>query len=276
MLDFVCPLSDNSEERLNGMEPTQPFHPVQGSSSLPDRVAEQLRSMIIEGELRPGARLSNEPDLAMALSVSRSTLRSALDRLVRDGLIVRRRGVGTFVAPRNLLHTNLNANIGATGLIRASGATPGLAALAVSQETPADDRVIELLELEPTSSVIVVRRVRTANNRRVILAREYLPTALLQRGVPPPSLSDLEQSLRAEQSLHAFFKKEVGLDVHHGVARLRPAKADGQIAAELQLPAGNLVMYLEQVDYEADGKPLLLSDEYWVADAFTFSVHRMN
>jgi GntR family transcriptional regulator len=276
MLDFVCPLSDNSEERPNGMKPSQPFHPVQGSSSLPDRVVEQLRSMILEGELRPGARLSNEPDLATALSVSRSTLRSALDRLVRDGFIVRRRGVGTFVAPHDHVHTNLNANTGATGLIRASGGTPGLAALAILHETPADDRVIELLELEPASPVIIVKRVRTANNHRVIFAREYLSAALLQRGVPPASLSDLEQSLHSEQSLHTFFKKTLGLDVHHGVARLRPAQADEGVAAELQLPVGSLLMYLEQVDYAADDTPLLLSDEYWVADAFTFSVHRMN
>jgi len=276
MLDFECPLSDNSEERLIVMKPSQPFQPVQGSSSLPDRVAEQLRSMIIDGELRPGARLSTEPDLATALSVSRSTLRSALDRLERDGLIVRKRGIGTFVAQHDHVHTNLNANTGATGLIRASGATPGVAALAISQGVPAEERVIQLLELEPASPVIVVRRVRTANNRPVIFATEYLPTALLQRGAPPPSLSDLEQSLRADQSLHAFFKTALGLDVHHGMARLRPAKADEEMAAELQVPAESLLMYLEQVDYEADGTPLLLSDEYWVADAFAFSVHRMN
>lgn len=252
---------------------SQPFHPVQESSPLPDRVAEQLRSMIIDGTLDPGARLSNEPELAKALSVSRSTLRAALDRLVRDGLIVRRRGVGTFVTSQQPVPTNLNVNIGATALICASGASPGIAELTVSQEL-GNDRVIESLQLDPASPVVAIERVRTANRHRVIYAREFMPAALLHMREPGISPSQLEQSLLAEHSIHAFFRQELGLEVHHGIARLRPAAADGLLANKLQVKPDSLLMYLEQLDYGADGRPLLLSDEYWVADAFTFSVHR--
>ncbi len=252
---------------------SQPFYPVQESSPLPDRVAEQLRSMIIDGTLDPGSKLSNEPELAKALSVSRSTLRAALDRLVRDGLIIRRRGVGTFVTSQQPVPTNLNVNIGATKLILASGASPGLAELKVSQEL-GTDRVIECLQLDPASSVILIDRVRTANGRRVIYAREFMPAALLHTRGPDIPLSQLEQSLAAEHSIHAFFRQQLGLEVHHGTARLRPAAADGLLARKLRIDPGSLLMYLEQLDCDIDGKPLLLSDEYWVADAFTFSVHR--
>lgn len=252
---------------------SQPFYPVQESSPLPDRVAEQLRSMIIDGTLDPGARLSNEPELAKALSVSRSTLRAALDRLVRDGLIVRKRGVGTFVTSQQPVPTNLNVNIGATGLIRSSGASPGLAELKVSQEL-GSERVIESLQLAPASPVVVIDRVRTANGLRVIYAREFMPAGLLHTRGPDVSLSTLEQSLVTDHSIHTFFRQLLGLEVHHGTARLRPAAADGLLARKLQIEPGSLLMYLEQLDYDADGRPLLLSDEYWVADAFTFSVHR--
>jgi len=229
--------------------------------------------MIIDGTLDPGARLSNEPELAKALSVSRSTLRAALDRLVRDGLIVRKRGVGTFVTSQQPVPTNLNVNIGATGLIRSSGASPGLAELKVSQEL-GSERVIESLQLAPASPVVVIDRVRTANGLRVIYAREFMPAGLLHTRGPDVSLSQLEQSLVTDHSIHTFFRQLLGLEVHHGTARLRPAAADGLLARKLQIEPGSLLMYLEQLDYDADGRPLLLSDEYWVADAFTFSVHR--
>jgi GntR family transcriptional regulator len=251
----------------------QPFYPVQESLPLPDRVTEQLRSMIIDGTLQPGTKLSNEPELSNALGVSRSTLRSALDRLVRDGLIVRRRGVGTFVTSEQPVPTNLNVNIGATGLIRASGATPGATELTVSQQL-GDDRVIERLELAPAASVIAVKRVRTANNRRVIYAREFMPAALLHMRGDEVLLTDLEQYLATDHSIHTFFRQVLGLEVHHGVAWLRPAAADTSLASKLHLTENSLLMYLEQVDYDASSRPLLLSDEYWVADAFTFSVHR--
>jgi GntR family transcriptional regulator len=252
---------------------TQPFHPVQESLPLPNRVTEQLRSMIIDGTLQPGARLSNEPELANALGVSRSTLRSALDRLVRDGLIVRKRGVGTFVTSQQPVPTNLNTNTGATGLIRASGATPGVAELTVSQQL-GDDRVIERLELVPAAPVITIERVRTANNRRVIYAREFMPAALLHMRGDEVPLAHLEQYLTTDHSIHAFFRQVLGLEVHHGVAWLRPATVDTSLASKLHSTENSLLMYLEQVDYDASSRPLLLSDEYWVADAFTFSVHR--
>jgi GntR family transcriptional regulator len=116
--------------------------------------------------------------------------------------------------------------------------------------------------------------VRTANGRRVIYAREFMPAELLHTRGPDVSLSQLEQSLVTDHSIHTFFRQLLGLEVHHGTARLRPAAADGLLARKLQIEPDSLLMYLEQLDYDADGRPLLLSDEYWVADAFTFSVLR--
>jgi DNA-binding transcriptional MocR family regulator len=65
--------------------------------SLTDRVAADLRSRIIRGELAPGARLPSERVLSEQLGVSRVTVVRALTRLRADGLLVTRHGSGTFV-----------------------------------------------------------------------------------------------------------------------------------------------------------------------------------
>ncbi|MCW5735881.1 MAG: GntR family transcriptional regulator [Enhydrobacter sp.] len=56
-------------------------------SSLPEAAAERLRTLIIEGELPPGARL-NERELSERLGVSRTPLREAFRMLAADGLLV--------------------------------------------------------------------------------------------------------------------------------------------------------------------------------------------
>lgn len=62
-----------------------------------DATEQALREWLSPGTHRPGDRLPPEQDLALQLGVSRGTLRAALERLEHNGLIVRRRGSGTFV-----------------------------------------------------------------------------------------------------------------------------------------------------------------------------------
>lgn len=64
-----------------------------------DQVFEQLRDLIFRGRLRAGEKLLPERELAQALSVSRPTLREAINKLVSLGLVEHRQGQGTFVGP---------------------------------------------------------------------------------------------------------------------------------------------------------------------------------
>ncbi len=79
-----------------------------------DQVFEQIRELIFRGELPPGDQLMPERELAEALNVSRTTVRSAISKLVAIGLLEHRQGHGTFVRPpetwrkRNPLAAALN------------------------------------------------------------------------------------------------------------------------------------------------------------------------
>jgi len=74
--------------------------------------------------------------------------------------------------------------------------------------------------------------------------------------------------------MYAFLRERCALDIHHGIAWIRPLPAEGYIAEKLQLPRGSSILHLEQVEFTPDGEPFALADEYYVADAFTFSVYR--
>jgi len=73
--------------------------PVDRSSPIPlyFQIAESRKEAIQSGALEPGQRLDNELELAERLGVSRPTVRQAIQRLAQQGLVVRRRGLGTVV-----------------------------------------------------------------------------------------------------------------------------------------------------------------------------------
>jgi GntR family transcriptional repressor for pyruvate dehydrogenase complex len=74
---------------------TEPIRPAK----LADAIAERLEQLILEGSLRPGERLLPERELAQKFDVSRPSLREALDKLEKRGLLYSGRGGATHVAP---------------------------------------------------------------------------------------------------------------------------------------------------------------------------------
>jgi GntR family transcriptional regulator len=258
---------------MDSTRPTNRIPQVQNSATLPEKVAEQLRGMVLRGELAPSAQLPTEPELSRALNVSRATLRAALDSLAREGVVVRRRGVGTFVAEQPLAANNLNLNWGVTEVIRATGAKPGTIDLTMRVEL-ADERHIQRLSLPPEAMVLIIERVRLADERPVAFSRDVVPLSLLPGPADEALLSELDAFLMREHSLYAYLRDTLGLDFHHAGAWLRPVVADPALAEKLDTTPGSPVLYIEQVDYNTAGAPLVLADEFHVAGAFTFTVYR--
>jgi GntR family transcriptional regulator len=116
--------------------------------------------------------------------------------------------------------------------------------------------------------------VRTADDRRVVLSYDVIPESLLRTPERRFSLAQIEQILIREQSIYTFLKRQLATEIHHAIAWLRPVIAERSVATKLHVPVKSALLYVEQVDYGLDGGPLLLSDEYHVAEAFTFTVYR--
>ena len=240
---------------------------------LPSIVTGKIRALIQSGDCPPGARLPNEMELAKAMGVSRITLRTALDALEREGLIMRRRGVGTFVTERPLLATNLEVNSGVTDLIESMGLKPGCEDLKIRMAS-ADAHIAEQLGLAPNSSIVIVERVRTANEKPVAFSTDFFSSKLLEQGGRIISLEELRDLLAIELSIYRVFERHFGLLIDHGVAKLKPTRASKTLANKLRIPANSVMLYIEQVDFGANQQPILLSEEYHVAEVCTFTVYR--
>lgn len=238
-----------------------------GSSRPRTRAArEHLLTWISRGRVRPGAQLPSEPQLASELGVSRATLREALRTLEDEGLVTRTRGAGTFVTHRQRVRNNLDANFGVTEAIRVAGMQPGYEE-GVTRIERASPPEAEQLGIGSGDEVVIVDRVRTADGRRVVYSVDVLPARLLA------DRPDLIPHL-ARGSLYDTIERDLGVVIHHGVASFAPVKAGRRLAGKLRVPRGTALLYLRQVDYDDEGRPVMFSHEYHLADAFEFTVVR--
>ncbi len=234
-------------------------------STASQSVKDQLRRAILSGAYPSGSRLPSEKELVEMLGISRSTLRECLHTLEEQGLIARRHGVGTFVCPRPILK-NLSLNYGITEMIRSTGLAPGTVLLNVLNQ-PADAETADLLQLAAGDPVVAIERVRTAGGQRVVYSRDLLPASLVER------CQDSLQSL-GNSSLYKFLLQELGISIHHGIAKISPINAHSDLASRLGVQKGSPLLYIRQVDYIGDNHPVLLSHEYQLADAFEVTVYR--
>lgn len=92
---------------MNGIRPIKP-------KRVSSQVFEQIRELIYRGVFRPGQQIPPERELAISMEVSRTSVRNAIEKLVRIGLLLQIQGQGTFVdSPENRRGNPLAAAMGA-------------------------------------------------------------------------------------------------------------------------------------------------------------------
>ena len=231
--------------------------------SLRHSVAKALRERIVTHKLAPGDRLPSEPELALSLGVSRSTLRAGIALLEEDGLVRRLHGSGTYVAHRPGVRNDLSRNFSVSAMIAAMGVQPGSVDERCAAEH-APSHVAAALGVRAGTLVSALRRVRTADGRRVVDSTDWCRTDVIS----PEAICELEQG-----SIYAALA-ERGMPVHQGIATMTPDVAMGEVAQRLCVPKGALLLTLFQVDSTADGIAVLVSQEHHLADAFEITVYR--
>jgi GntR family transcriptional regulator len=140
------------------------------------QLAQSIENAIASGELAPGDRLENELSLTNRLGLSRPTARQAIQELVRKGLLVRKRGVGTQVVrskfSRDERLTSLNDDLAKAG-------KKPTTRLLEYDHVELDDELVDAIDAELNSlQMIKVRRLRFAEDLPLAILTNYLPSRL--------------------------------------------------------------------------------------------------
>jgi DNA-binding GntR family transcriptional regulator len=238
--------------------------PVDKNSPIPlyFQIAENLRTAIDSGRLRPGEHLENELQLCEHLGVSRPTVRQAIDRLVQDGLIQRQRGVGTVIVSRRI-----NRRLALSSLfddLEATKRHPKTTILR-AEEVIADSSVAAALASPtlPSPRVILLERLRFADGEPLALMRNYLPLGILPDHEAISSLNDhgLYETLRRHGVRFTSADETIGA---------RGATPDE--ARVLQVARGSTVLTVTRIARDPAGTPIEYGLHSYLADRYSFQV----
>jgi GntR family transcriptional regulator len=230
------------------------------------RVREHLRTLIAEGGYRIGQQLPPETELAAELGVSRTTLREALLGLEREGIIVRKHGVGTFVAPgyEQRLESGLEQLDSLVTWAARQGIQVRCKDLQVQEEL-ADQELAERLEVTPGSPVTSVRRVIVVGGVAVAYMLDVAPTSIL-------SPASVEETF--DGSVLDCLRQQEGLQISHAIAEVVALNADALLAEKLGLEPDQAVLLMEETLFNEQGTAVEFSRNYFVPEHFNFRIVR--
>jgi GntR family transcriptional regulator len=234
---------------------------VERSSPVPlyFQVSRHLERAIQSGELPPGTRFVNEIVLAQQLGVSRPTMRRAMESLVDQGLIVRRRGIGTRVVQpkvrRPLELTSLYDDLADTGQ------HPTTQILEKSR-MPATSDVAARLRLPVDAGVLKLVRVRSAHEQPIAVMTNYLPEEL----VPLEEL-DLEKT-----GLYAMLRRR-GVRLHTATQRVGARTATAAEARLLGERRGAALLTMQRETLDDTGRVVEYGTHLYAATRYSFETH---
>lgn len=230
---------------------------VRGSgTTVHAQIEEWLAEAIAAGRLAPGDRMPTEQDLAAWFGVSRMTLRHALAKLARRGLVTRavgRKG-GTFVAERKL-EQDRTTLAGFSEQLRRHGMVAGARVLSAA-ERPAGPVAAAALGLRDGDRVCDVRRVRLGDGRPIVLEHSLFPAALF------PGLLQC----RLDGSLYELLETRYGQRPYRARESLEPVTAGVREAEALEVTEGAPLMLVERVAYTRAGLPVEFARDLFRGD----------
>lgn len=189
--------------------PEELFVDVDRSGPVPlyFQVSSRIEKAILTGRLPAGARLENEVVLGRRLSLSRPTIRHAIQELVDKGLLVKSRGIGTQV-----VHGQLTRDVALTSLfedLTRNGKRPSSRVL-THELTAAPPQVAEAFGLGPDATVFHLRRVRLADGVPFAILENHLPERFAALSPAQLEQGSLYQLMRARGASMRVAKQNIG------------------------------------------------------------------
>lgn len=234
--------------------------PIDRSSSVPlyHQVVQGIEAAIRSGALEFGSRLDNEIELAGKLNLSRPTMRKAMDELVRAGLLVRKRGVGTQVVSSRV-RRNLELSSLFDDLLE-SGQEPATAVLDF-RHGAAEPVIAQALDLPDAVRTYHFTRLRSVGGK---------PLALMENWVRDDITEITEKMLRG-QGLYQVLR-EAGVNFRLATQRIGAAVADNLQAELLQTTPGSALVTMERTAVDDAGRTVETGRHVYRADSYTFEM----
>ena len=214
-------------------------------------VMRDIKEKILQ-DAYPGMRLPDERSLSENYHVSRSSIKRALDVLVQQGIIFKKRGAGTSLNPLYLQNRAMfryeGSNLGITDSFQLDGKKQSIK-LINYQVIPASAELAQDLFLSPDDFVYKIERLRLIDDQPFMIETGFIPIKII------PTLSPAV----AEKSIFNYLEEAKGKTVTRSFMTLTVEPSSANDQKELNLTPTEPVGVMEGVFFLDDGTPFEVS-----------------
>ncbi|MGL4852372.1 MAG: GntR family transcriptional regulator [Phocaeicola sp.] len=223
------------------------------------QIEEQIRLYIHKKELLHGEKLPNELEMAEELGVARSTIRQAMNNLVADGLLVRKKSLGTFVSSKTISSKARNW-LSFSQEMAMSGVQTRNYALHVSWQK-ADEEVAHLFSIEVGTKVLRLERLRGSEENPFVNFISYFNPRIGMTGEEDFTTPLYEILEKHYQRIAKTSIEEIGAQL-----------ADEELAEKLETTPGAAILRRKRSVYDTQGEAIEWNIGLYRADSFVYTV----
>ena len=212
------------------------------------KIEKYLRELIDSEKIKPGELLPSENQLSEEFNVTRMTVRSAFNNLVKQGYIIRKRGIGSIVLG-NKVSDNMGAMESFTKEMLRKGyeVTTKLISLLVIE---ADDTIKERLNIEKGENVWEIKRVRYANGEPVSYMITYMPVKMFP-------------NLKKDDCISLYnYIRDNNYNIYKANRTLEAIISNAELINLLELDSEAPILHIEQVGILQNGEAFEYSHTY--------------
>ena len=233
------------------------------SKPLHIQAEEMLRELIRDEEYKKGKLLPNEVDLSKELNISRNTLRQAINKLVFEGLLIRKKGYGTTVAPLNVMSNARNWKSFSQEM-KAQGMTVQNFELHICYKKGPDE-ANTFFSTSPDTSLLCLERLR---------GKPGLPFVYFISYFNPQIPMTVEEDMSSP--LYEILEKKYGIFVKTSKEMISARGANAEMADKLGIQEGDPVLVRKRFVLDINNIPVEYNIGYYRADSFTYTIEFTN
>ena len=244
---------------LDTVWPAELFRDLDRTGPVPlyFQVSSRLEAAIRSGAIPTGSRLENEITIGQHLSLSRPTIRRAIQELVDKGLLVRRRGIGTQV-----VQGQVTRQVELTSLYEDLQDRPPRTQHAGHRahrrpwfRDGHDEPSVSLLD----SDVVHLRRLRSTDGVAVAVLENYLP----------PEFADITTEQLENEGLYQILRAR-GVTIRIAKQKIGARRADRDESELLDIENGGPVLTMERVAFDSSGRAIEFGHHCYRPDLYSF------
>lgn len=220
---------------------------------------ELLRKMIKDPQFQNGKLLPNEIDMANQLAISRTTLRQALNKLVYEGLLIRKKGVGTKVADAMISSKSVNW-LSFSQEMKARGIPIKNFELHVSWIYP-EEHIANFLNIKTDQKILKLERLRGRPEGPFVYFVSYFH--------PRTGLTGEEDFKRP---LYDILEMDYNIVSELSKEEISAKAADKFIAGKLETEVGSPILFRKRYVFDQAERPIEYNLGYYKADSFIYTV----